>query len=478
VISRLVIFGASGDLTARYLVPALARLWQAGLLPEDFCVTGVGRRDADSAAFRQEMAEALDRFATEVPPAARQAVCARLEYRRADSTKAHQVAAALTPLTGPFVAYLALPPAVFAPTIEALAAGGLPTGSRIVVEKPFGEDVTSAQALNQLLHRTVPETAVFRMDHFLGMQTVQNILGLRFANRVFESLWNGQHIAGVEIIWDETLTLEGRAAYYDAAGALRDMLQNHLLQLLCLVAMEPPPTLDARDLRDHKVGVLRAVRRLTPAAVAAQTVRGRYSAGRIGARAVPAYVEEPGVDPRRGTETFAQVTLMIDNWRWAGVPFTLRSGKALHRERREVAISFKPVPHLAFGQRTQPQGNVLRLTLDPERVALGLNINGPGDPFTLAPVELDVLLAPQELPAYARLLLDVLRGDPTLSLRDDEAEESWRIVEPILDAWAAGHVPLGEYPAGSMGPAATTVPHGRAGSEHVHDIRGAGGIRK
>jgi glucose-6-phosphate 1-dehydrogenase len=356
------------------------------------------------------------------------------------------------------VAYLALPPAVFAPTIEALAASGLPDGSRLVVEKPFGEDLTSAQALNHLLHRTVPESAVFRVDHFLGMQTVQNILGLRFANRVFEPLWNGQHIASVEIIWDETLTLEGRASYYDAAGALRDMLQNHLLQLLCLVAMEPPPTLDARDLRDHKVGVLRAVRRLTPAAVAAQTVRGRYSAGRIGARVVPAYVEEPGVDPRRGTETFAQVTLAIDNWRWAGVPFTLRSGKALHRERREVAIYFKPVPHLAFGQRTQPQGNVLRLTFDPDRVALGLNINGSGDPFALAPVELDLTLAPQELPAYARLLLDVVRGDPTLSIRDDEAEESWRIVEPILDAWAAGSVPLGEYPAGSTGPANTPVP--------------------
>jgi glucose-6-phosphate 1-dehydrogenase len=298
---------------------------------------------------------------------------------------------------------------------------------------------------------------VFRIDHFLGKQTIQNILGLRFANRVFEPVWHSNHIHKVEIIWDETLALEGRATYYDATGALKDMIQNHLLQLLCLVGMEPPRSLDERDFRDRKVDVLRAVRRLTPEEVAAWTVRGCYSAGRIGPRAIPAYVEEQGVDAQRGTETFAQVTLMIDNWRWAGVPFSLRSGKALRNERREIAIHFKPVPHLAFEQDAAPWPNVLRLQLDPDRVSLGVNINGPGDPFTLERVELDVTLAPQTPPAYGRLLLDVLRGDPTLFVRDDEAEELWRIVEPILAGWAEKGVPLLEYPAGSDGPETTGI---------------------
>ncbi|HXH10754.1 MAG TPA: glucose-6-phosphate dehydrogenase, partial [Alphaproteobacteria bacterium] len=232
----------------------------------------------------------------------------------------------------------------------------------------------------------------------------------------------------------------------------KDMLQNHLLQLLCLVGMEPPRTLHERDFRDRKVDVLRAVRRLSPAEIMSGTVRGRYGAGRIGDRMTPAYVDEQGVDPQRGTETFAQVRLLIDNWRWAGVPFFLRSGKALGRDRREIAIHFKAVPYLAFGPHPEPQPNVLRLQLDPDRMSLGVNINGPGDPFTLERMELDMTLAPQSPPAYGRLLLDVLDGDPTLFIRDDEAEESWQIIEPISALWAENKVPLLEYPAGSHGP--------------------------
>jgi len=220
--------------------------------------------------------------------------------------------------------------------------------------------------------------------------------------------------------------------------------------------MEAPRTLDERDLRDHKVGVLRSVRRLSPEEIERWTVRGRYTAGRSDSRDIPAYVDEDGVDPKRETETFAQVSLWIDNWRWAGVPFILRSGKALQRDRREIAIHFKAVPHLAFVQESTPQINVLRLELNPDRLALGVNINGPGDPFELEYIELDTELAPQEISAYGRLLLDLLKGDLTLSIRDDEAEESWRIVEPILEAWQEGTVPLSEYLAGSDGPDTTT----------------------
>jgi glucose-6-phosphate 1-dehydrogenase len=233
------------------------------------------------------------------------------------------------------------------------------------------------------------------------------------------------------------------------------MLHNHLLQLLCLVAIEPPPTLDERDLRGYKSALLRAVRRLTPEEIRQWTVRGRYGAGRIGDRDVPDYVKEPGVDAKRETETFAQVTLWIDNWRWAGVPFVMRSGKALGEDRREIAVHFKAVPHLAFANGADPRVNMLRLELNPDRLALALNINGPGDPFDLEYIELDTDLAPQEISAYGRLILDVLKGDLTLSIRDDEAEESWRIVEPILEAWRRGDVPLLDYPAGAEAPLQT-----------------------
>jgi glucose-6-phosphate 1-dehydrogenase len=279
---------------------------------------------------------------------------------------------------------------------------------------------------------------------------VHNVLGLRFANRLFEPLWNREHIDRVEIVWEETLALEGRAGYYDAAGALKDMIQNHLLQLLCLVGMEPPATLRERDLRDRKVELLRAVRGPSPEEAGRQTIRARYSAGRIGDREVPAYAEEEGVDPERGTETFAEVTLTVDNPRWSGVPFVLRSGKALSQDRAEVAIRFRPASHSTFGQQAEP--NVLRLRLEPDSVSLGVNVNGPGDPFVLEKIELSAELAPQGMPAYARLLLDALEGDPTLSIRADEAEESWRIVEPVLRAWEQDRVPLLEYPAGSDGP--------------------------
>ena len=449
---RLVILGASGDLTSRYLLPALARLHEAKELPQEIRILGVARDEWDTETFRRHIAEKLERHAAHIAQSSRDAVTSALEYHRADITNQNEMATAIGQMEEPIVAYLALPPAVFAPAIVSLAGTDLPQESRVVIEKPFGENLTSAQALNRLVHDAFPEHAVFRVDHFLGKQTVLNILGLRFANRLFEPVWNCQHVARVEIIWDETLALEGRATYYDSAGALRDMIQNHLLQLLCLIGMEPPFSLDEHDFRNRKVEVLRAVHRLSPEEVVQCTLRGRYSAGRIGDQELPAYVDEEDVDPTRGTETFAQVTLHINNWRWAGVPFILRSGKALARDRKEIAIHFQSVPHLPFRLGAEPSPNVLRLTLDPDRVALGVNINGQGDPFALESIALDAALAPEEVTAYGRLLLDVFNGDPTLFIRDDEAEELWRIVEPILNTWAQGRVPLHEYPAGSDGP--------------------------
>jgi len=452
MIRYFVIFGASGDLTARYLLPTLAQLHQAGKLPADMTVLGVAPESWDTAYFKNHIRARVRQHAPGLADASEDRLIARLQYRRADVTKPDEVKTALASINEAAVLYLSLPPAVFLPAARSILAAGVPAASRIVVEKPFGTNLDSTRKLNELLHRAFPEQAIFRMDHFLGKQTVQNILGLRFANRIFEPLWNCQHIERVEITWDETLTVEGRAGFYDSTGALRDMLHNHLLQLLCLTAMEPPPTFAERDLRDYKVALLRAVRRLTPDEIREWTLRGRYGAGRIGGREVPDYVNEPGVDAQRQTETFAQVALWIDNWRWAGVPFVMRSGKALGKDRREIAVYFKPVPHLAFVNDADPRVNALRLELNPDRLALALNINGPGDPFDLEAIELDTALAPQDISAYGRLLLDLLRGDLTLSIRDDEAEESWRIMEPILEAWRRGEVPLLEYTAGSAGP--------------------------
>ncbi len=453
MIQRLVILGATGDLTARYLSPALVQLKEDGHLPTPFHILGLAREEWDTERFRQHIGDRLRLHAGNLNERVRLEFLQDLEYRQADMTDPARVRTALGEVKDPIVVYLALPPGLFMPAVEAVAAAHLPAGSRIVVEKPFGTDRASAQALNHRLHQAFPEESVFRMDHFLGKQTVQNLLGLRFANRLFEPIWNHEHIERIDIIWEETLGLEGRASYYDKAGALRDMVQNHLLQLLSLVGMEPPFSMNHRDLRDRKVDVLRAVRKLSAEEVEAFVIRARYRAGRVGTADLPDYDKEPGVDPQRRTETFVQVQLMIDNWRWAGVPFLLRTGKALASDRNHIVVHFRKVPHLAFGD-SPFWPNELRFQLNPDRLVLQVNINGPGDPFELEPVDLATDLAPQRIPAYGRLLLDVIAGDPTLAIRDDEAEECWRIVEPILEAWSKGHGPLHEYPAGTEGPMA------------------------
>ena len=448
---RLIILGATGDLTGRYLLGALAEMACSGYLPADLTIVGVSRDRWDTARFREHAARCLDRHAGHLSPAGRGELVKRLSFVAGDVTDPAVLMAAFGPDTAASVAYLALPPAVFAPAIEALAAIGLSERSRVVVEKPFGTDLHSAQALNRLLHRHFPEEAVFRLDHFLGKQTVQNILGVRFANRLFEPVWNLEHVAGVDIVWDETVALEGRAGYYDHTGALRDVIQNHLLQLLCLVAMERPAALDAKELRDRKVELLRAVR--TPADVSTLTRRARYLAGRVGDRQLPDYIGEPGVDPARQTETFAEVTLFIDNERWRGVPFFLRTGKALQADRREMAIRFLPVPDRVFEQQDDPPLNRLAFQMGPDRMVLDLALNGAGDPFCLEAAALELTLAPQDLSAHARLLVEAIEGDPALAIRGDEAEECWRIVEPIVEQWQRGVPPLLTYPAGSRGPA-------------------------
>jgi glucose-6-phosphate 1-dehydrogenase len=335
----------------------------------------------------------------------------------------------------------------------------MPPDSRIALEKPFGEDLDGAQALNaQLIELTggKDEEAVFRVDHVLAMATVQNLLGIRLANRVLEPLWNSAHVEQVDILWDETLGLEGRASYYDKTGALKDVVQNHLLQVLCLVAMEPPLSLDQHDLANRKVDLLRSVRPLSPEQVKYRTRRARYTAG-VSAEtgeALPRYIDEEGVDAGRSTETYAEILLEVDNWRWHDTRFRLRSGKALAARRKEVAVRFRAVPPFPFPEVSDElTPNELVIGIDGP-YGLSLNLTGmvSGPPSHLAPLSLDKTLSEPDLPAYSRVLLDVLTGDCRLSIRADEAEESWRVMTPILQGWAENLVPMEEYAAGSAGP--------------------------
>ncbi len=450
--SRLIILGASGDLTGRYLLRALVELVERDRLAADVEIVGVAREPWETPGFRDHAARRLEQHAPDLSRASRDALVGRLRYLRGDVTQAETLQSAAEGAAGPVVAYLALPPSLFGSAITGLASAGLPDGSGVVVEKPFGTDLASARELNRLLHQHFAESAVFRIDHFLGKQTVQNILGLRFANRLFEPLWCADHIERVDIIWDETVALEGRAGYYDGTGALRDMIQNHLLQVLCLVAMERPDGLGEGPLRDAKVAALKSVRRPDGKDAGALSVRAIYSAGSVDGRQIPDYSEEPGVDPTRSTETFAEATLYVDNDRWRGVPFRLRTGKALAKDRREIRVTLRPTERLPFDQPHEPGPNVVALSMDPDTVLAEIALNGAGDPFSLEPACWELQLADQEMTAYARLLIDALEGDPSLSIRGDEAEESWRIVEPILASWDRGASPLRSYQAGSGGP--------------------------
>jgi glucose-6-phosphate 1-dehydrogenase len=459
VIQKLVLLGATGDLAGRYLLPALAALRAADRLPDDFEVVAAARQELDDETFQRTAAERLERHAGDVPAAARAALVRSLRYRRTEMTDPASVGALLSGVRQPVAVYLALPPGLYPVVVTALGTAGLSPGSRIVLEKPFGEDLDSAVALNRLLTRvagTAGEQAAFRVDHVLGLATVQNLLALRLANRVLEPVWNSQHIEQIDIMWEEDLGLEGRAGYFDKSGTLRDVMQNHMLQILSLIAMDLPTSLDEDALRDRKVDVLRSVRRLRSDEAVSRTRRARYTASRLPdpaggvGRAVPAYADEDGVDAARGTETFAEVVFDLDSQRWAGTRFLLRAGKALHRRRKQVTVRFRPAEH---PMPHSAPANELRIGLDgPEDIALHLTGGASLNPPSPKPVTLAAPPPAADLPAYSRVLLDVLSGGSTLSVRGDEAEAAWHVMTPVLTAWNAGLVPLEEYPAGSAGP--------------------------
>lgn len=451
--TTLVILGASGDLTSRLLLPGIATLLRAQPR-RSLEIVGADLRDLGQDEWRNRVQTAMaaahrDGDAGELGATA-QHVVDTTRYVAGDATDPKALAALLASVDcDRLVLYFALPPHVSRKVCEALAEVGAPDGAILAIEKPFGSSLDEARELNALVQRIVPEDQIFRIDHFLGLYTVLNLLGMRFANRILAPLWDRDSIEQVEILYDETVALEGRAGYYDTAGALRDMIQSHLLQVLALVAIEPPASVDARDLRDAVGQVLRAARVVDPAKDAR---RARYTAGAIGDREVPDYASEGGVDAARGTETLAEVTVHVDNQRWAGVPFVLRSGKAMGRVRKQAVIHFREPAHVprGFGGRTSAD----RLVLDfrPDSFAIHLTTNGKGDPFTLEQSVLRGELGGGQLEPYGEVLASILDGDPRLAVRADAAEECWRIVEPVLRAWANDEVPLAEYEAGGAGP--------------------------
>lgn len=447
--TTLFLLGGGGDLSSRLLLPALGQLLTSQ--PDrNVRLIGVGVDDLTDAVWRDIVTSS---FATvEASGIAVDALVRSTVFRQVDVTDGQALEKLLAEADGTPALYFALPPAVTVKACQALEQVSLPEGTVLALEKPFGTDSDSAAALNRQLARLVPENQVYRVDHFLGRSTVFNLLGLRFANRIFEPLWSSEHIERVDIVYDEQLGLEKRAGYYDKAGALVDMIQSHLLQVLALFAMEAPSTLNAADLRDAKGLVLRATGPWAGDAASAGR-RGRYTAGRVGDREYPSYIDEEGVVPSRNTETLAEITVQVDTWRWSGVPFTLRSGKALGERRREIVVRFKPANRVpaGFSGRTDP--TVLRLFLAPDEMSLSININGAGDPYELERTTFHTTFDPGQFGAYGEVLEGILDNDPALSVRGDTAEQSWRIIEPFLEAWRSQDVPLEDYPAGSAGPA-------------------------
>jgi glucose-6-phosphate 1-dehydrogenase len=447
----LLILGASGDLAARLLLPGLAGLLASGA-GSKLSLIGSGADDWDDEHWRKRVSESFAEAKATGPEV--DAVAKSARYLKADVTDEGDLRKLLDACNGRVIIYFALPPAVTEKACQALTGVKLPEGTRLAMEKPFGTDAPSAEALNALLARLVPEQQVHRVDHFLGMSTVLNVLGVRFANRIFEPVLNSDHVQSVDVMFDEGLGLEGRAGYYDGAGALVDMIQSHLLQVLSLIAMEAPATLGERDLRDAKAQVLRATS-VWGGDPAASSFRGRYTAGEIDGRRLPSYVDEDGVDPARNTETLAEVVFAVNTWRWAGVPFRLRSGKAIGSPRKAVVITFKEPQHLPTGLTGCDEPGRLHFGIGPgpDRLRLDINVTGPGDPFDIDRAALEADLGEGELPEYGEVLKGVLDDDPTLSVRADVAVDCWRVLEPVQKAWGENRVPLEDYPAGSSGPA-------------------------
>jgi glucose-6-phosphate 1-dehydrogenase len=446
----LLILGASGDLTRRLLLPGFGALVAAGQA-DSTLLLGTGNDELDQQEWKARVSAAFSKAGLEGPST--ESVIEETSYTKADVTAAEDLSGLIESCEGDPILYFALPPAVAVAACEALRNVDLPERTRLVMEKPFGTDSGSAAALNRLLTSLVPEESIHRVDHFLGLSTVLNIIGLRFANRLLEPVLSATHVEKVEIIWDEDLGLEDRARYYDRAGALVDMIQSHLLQVLALLTMEAPLAINARDFRDAKAQALRATR-IWNGDPASASRRARYTSGQIEGRNLPDYVSERGVDPELETETLAEIVVGVENWRWSGVPFLLRSGKALGNPRKEAVITFRPTPHLPGGLTGVDRPDRLRIGLGfgADRLRLDLNINGPGNPGTIDAVTLEAGFGAGELPEYGEVLRGVLRDDPTLSVRGDTAEQCWRIIEPVQQAWKSGEVPLEQYPAGSAGP--------------------------
>jgi glucose-6-phosphate 1-dehydrogenase len=451
-IGTLVILGAGGDLSKRLLLPGVGQLLASGR-GEPFRVLGVGQDTMTDDEWRERVAASFaDGGATgeRVDEVVRES-----SYLQADVTDAADLERILGACTGIPALYFALPPQVTIASCAALEKVALPEGTVLALEKPFGADLGSAESLNHQLQRLVPENQVHRVDHFLGKSTVLNLLGLRFANRIFEQVWNRDNIERIEIIFDEQLALEGRAGYYDRAGALVDMIQSHLLLVMALVTMEPPSSVDADDLRGAMAQVLRAT---GVADAVSSSRRAQYTSGTIGDRKIPSYADEPGVEPGSTTETLAEITVEVANWRWAGVPILLRSGKALTDLKKEVMVRFRDVPHLPRGMSGQEGPVELHISLSPDEIALDVMLNGEDDPFVLDHVTLSATFGAGNLGPYGEVLHGILSADPTLSVRADAVEQCWRIVAPVLAAWNADAVPLDQYSAGTDGPAGWTRP--------------------
>jgi len=485
----MVIFGATGDLTKRKLFPALYQLAAEHLLGPGFAVLAVGREASlDDASFRERMRAALGesdevkRVDEEVWKELEQ----RIYFVGGDATdaaayegikrKLDEIESECAPAERNRFFYLAVPPSVFEPIVRLLSSSGLVPRiddpkqrpwARVVVEKPFGRSVATAHALNQLVLSLFAEHQVYRIDHFLGKETVQNVLVLRFANSIFEPLWNRRWVSHVEITAAETVGVEARGKYYEEAGVVRDMFQNHLMQLLALTAMEPPPSMTADAVRDEKVKVLKSIRWLTPETIPENTVRAQYAAGISKDKPVVGYHEEPDVSKDSQTPTYAAVRFYVDNWRWKDVPFYLRSGKRLAKRVSEIAVHFQAPPHLMFGGPGAGRDlmpNVLVMRVQPnEGVSLNFEAKVPGaavaltEEIEIAPVDMDFTYTEAfgELaaPAYETLLLDVMIGEMTLFTRSDEVEAAWRLIDPLLDYWEKHPAsPMPTYPAGSWGP--------------------------
>lgn len=484
--TSILIFGASGDLTSRKLIPALFRLSQQQYLCTRCPIIGVARREKTHEAFRNEMRVAVqERVGGDKFDAAAWDVFARqLFYQQLDISNSSDYAqlnegvrrietAIGMPETSTRVVYLATTPGLFSPAVEGLHhAGMIPSLDhssrlRVVVEKPFGRDLQSAQELTVQLARRLSENQIYRIDHYLGKETVQNILLFRFGNAIFEPLLNRNHVDHIQITVAESQGMEGaRGGYYDTSGALRDVLQNHVLQLLCLIAMDPPSLFQAREIRDEKMKVLQALRPGTSGPIGNWAVRGQYTAGLVNRQPAPGYREEERVSPTSNRETYVAMRVMIDNWRWAGVPFYLRTGKRLPKQVTEIAIQFKNPPLNLFSTvecdgdlcdlvETRPNQLILRIQPH-EAISLRFSTKRPGMNYQVQPVSMDFSYDEHfdaQLPeAYERLLLDVMRGDSTLFTRSDELEAAWKFVTPVLEAWEASSSAPEFYPAGTWGP--------------------------